>query len=40
MDEGRGPWWANTWWGKRTVVVNISIVVLLLLFLAWKAFFP
>lgn len=34
------PWWAHTWWGKRTTRVNVSIVLLLLLFMVWKALSP
>jgi hypothetical protein len=33
-------WWANTWWGKRTAIVNISIAVVLFLFMLWKALIP
>ena len=32
-----GPWFSNTWWGKRTTAVNITIVVALLLFMLWKS---
>ena len=35
-----GPRWSNTWWGRRTAIVNISIAVLLLLFVLWKALSP
>ena len=37
MGDRRGPWWANTWWGRRTTVLNLSILVVLFLFLLWKA---
>lgn len=39
MAEVRGPWWRNTWWGKTTAAVNLSIVVILLLILLWKTLF-
>jgi hypothetical protein len=37
MPYKHGPWWSNTWWGKRTTAVNVSIAVILLLFMLWKA---
>lgn len=40
MANVHGPWWANTWWAKRTATVNISIVVVLMAFLVWKALVP
>ena len=40
MTSARGPWWSKTWWGKRHTVVNVTIVVIILLFMAWKSFFP
>jgi hypothetical protein len=40
MASKHGPWWSNTWWGKRTATVNVSIAVALLLFMLWKALFP
>ena len=39
MTSKHGPWWSNTWWGKRTAAVNVSIAVALLLFMLWKALF-
>lgn len=39
MTSKHGPWWSNTWWGKRTATVNVSIAVALLLFMLWKALF-
>jgi hypothetical protein len=39
MAEVRGPWWRNTWWGKRTAAMNLSIVVIVLLILLWKTLF-
>jgi hypothetical protein len=40
MASKDGPWWANTWWGKRTTTINISIAIALLLFMLWKTLFP
>jgi hypothetical protein len=34
-----GPWWANTWWGKRTTALNVGIVVILFLIVLWKTLF-
>lgn len=34
-----GPWFGNTWWGKRHFRINVSLVIALLLFLLWKSFF-
>jgi hypothetical protein len=34
-----GPWFGNTWWGKRHFKINVSLVIALLLFLLWKSFF-
>ena len=34
-----GPWFSNTWWGKRHFKINVSLVIALLLFLSWKSFF-
>jgi hypothetical protein len=34
-----GPWFSNTWWGKRHFKINVSLVIALLLFLWWKSFF-
>ena len=31
------PWWANTWWGKRTTAVNVAIAVGLALVMLWTA---
>lgn len=39
MAEVRGPWWRNTWWGKRTAAMNLSIIVIVLLILLWKTLF-
>jgi hypothetical protein len=36
MANKQGPWWTNTWWGKKTATVNLSLVALLLLILVWK----
>jgi hypothetical protein len=33
-----GPWFSNTWWGKRHFVVNAVFVVGMLLFMLWKSF--
>ena len=27
------PWLSNTWWGKRHFKINVSLVIVLLLFL-------
>ena len=40
MASKHGPWWADTWWGKRTTAVNVSIVVALLVLILWKALVP
>ena len=32
--------WTNRWWGRRTTTVNVTIVVAVVLFCLWKAFFP
>jgi hypothetical protein len=40
MASKYGPWGSNTWWGGRTTVVNVSVVVALLLFVVWKALLP
>jgi hypothetical protein len=40
MAHEHGPWWANTWWGKRTTAVNVSVVVVLLLIMLWLAWKP
>jgi hypothetical protein len=39
MDSKVGPWFSNTWWGKRHFKINVSLVIALLLFLLWKSFF-
>jgi len=38
MKQGIGPWWANTWLGKRTTLVNLAIVAAILAFVVWKTF--
>lgn len=35
-----GPWWAKTWWGRRTTAINIGLVIAVLLFIVWKSLFP
>jgi len=35
-----GPWWSNTWWGKRKDAVSIITVLVILAFCLWKAYFP
>jgi len=40
MRPGVGPWWSKTWWGRRTDAINITIVVVILLFCLWKAIYP
>jgi hypothetical protein len=40
MAYRHGPWWAETWWGRRTPTVNLIIAVILLLFIVWKALAP
>ena len=35
-----GPWWTNTWWGRRATTANVSLVVVLVLFVVWKALVP
>jgi hypothetical protein len=35
-----GPWWRNTWCGRRTTAANVTIVVVVLLFCLWKAVDP
>jgi hypothetical protein len=39
LSDERGPWWARTWWGKRTAAVNITLLAALILLVVWKAFF-
>jgi hypothetical protein len=34
-----GPWFSSTWWGKRHLKINVSLLIALLLFLLWKSFF-
>ena len=34
-----GPWFSSTWWGKRHLKINVSLVIALLLLLLWKYFF-
>jgi hypothetical protein len=34
-----GPWFSNTWWGRRHIKINFLILVVLLLFVLWKSFF-
>ena len=36
MAEQGGPWWANTWWGKRTTIANLAILAAILAFVVWK----
>jgi hypothetical protein len=33
-----GPWFSNTWWGKRSDRVNIAFVIAMLCFMLWKSF--
>jgi hypothetical protein len=40
MNASNGPRWANTWWGKRTTIVNLAILALILAFVVLKALFP
>jgi hypothetical protein len=40
MASKQGPLWTNTWWGKRTTIVNVSIVGVLLLLMFWTALIP
>ncbi len=40
MNPRSSPRWSNTWWGKRTTVINITIVVAVLLFCLWKTLVP
>jgi hypothetical protein len=35
-----GPWFSNTSWGKRHTAINVALLVALLLFIAWKSFYP
>jgi hypothetical protein len=35
-----GPWWSNTPWGRRKDTVSIALVVVLLLLVVWKTYFP
>lgn len=35
-----GTWWSNTWWGKRTDAINITLVIAILTFCMYKAYFP
>jgi hypothetical protein len=37
MPNTNGPWWMNTWWGRGTAIVNVSIVIALLLLMLWKS---
>jgi dipeptide/tripeptide permease len=39
MPSKVGPWFSNTWWGKRHVVVSVSLVLAIGLFLLWKSLF-
>jgi hypothetical protein len=32
-----GPFGARTWWGRRTSIVNLTILGVLLLFIIWKS---
>jgi hypothetical protein len=39
MPTKGGPWFSNTWWGKRHAAISYSLVVAMLLFLLWKSLF-
>jgi hypothetical protein len=32
-----GPWWSKTWWGRRHTAVNVTFVVVMLLYMLWKS---
>lgn len=34
-----GPSFSNTWWGRRHSKINLLLLVVILLFVAWKSFF-
>jgi hypothetical protein len=34
-----GPWFSNTWSGRRQSRINLLLVIVILLFVAWKSFF-
>jgi hypothetical protein len=40
MGSRIGPWWSNTWWGKRSDAINVTVTIVILAFCLWKAFFP
>ena len=40
MPSRIGPWWSNTWWGKRKDAISVAITLIILAFCVWKAFFP
>ena len=35
-----GPFGARTWWGRRTSLVNITILGVLLFFIVWTLLLP
>ena len=39
MTSKVGPWFSNTWWGKRHFTVTVWVVGALLAFLLWKSVF-
>jgi hypothetical protein len=40
MASGVGAWWSNTWWGKRSDAISVTLTIVILAFSFWKAFFP
>jgi hypothetical protein len=40
MSSRVGRWWSNTGWARRRTAINITIVVVILLFCLWKAIYP
>jgi hypothetical protein len=39
MPSKVGPWFSNTWWGRRHLAMNISLAIALLVFVLWKSLF-
>ena len=35
MPSRVGPWWSHTAWGRRTGTVNIAVLIVVALLLAW-----
>jgi F0F1-type ATP synthase membrane subunit a len=39
MPSKLGPWFSDTWWGKRTAKINVTLTMAAILFLLWKSLF-